>query len=158
MQQRNNNTNFIVFGQNQGTHKACIQVHHRCKSSCFLAWKLGIKQIYQEQLSTVSAWQNIGLGFWCLTPLSTIFQLYRGSQKTTDLPQVTDELDHIMLYRVLLAWTGFQTDNVNGDRHCIHLRRQKPFIVKHGRNNWTQGNIYHSYESVPGTLQCLKID
>ena len=106
--QRNNNTNFIVFGQNQGTHKACIQVHHRCKSSCFLAWKLGIKQIYQEQLSTVSARQNIGLGFWCLTPLSTIFQLYRGGQKTTDLPQVTDELDHIMLYRVLLAWTGFK--------------------------------------------------
>jgi len=73
-------------------------------------------------LHNINKW---GLGLWCLTPLSTIFQLYRGGQfywwrkpeypeKTTDLSQVTDELYHIILY---LAINGIRTQNVNCDKY-----------------------------------------
>jgi hypothetical protein len=66
--------------------------------------------------------QNCGLigwfGLWCLTPLSIIFQLYRGSQlyrggqfywwkkseKTTDLPHVTDKLKNFLERKKLVFY------------------------------------------------------
>jgi hypothetical protein len=75
-------------------------------------------------------------GLCCLTPLSTIVQLYRGGQfywwrkpeypeKTTNLPYVTDKLYHIMLYRVQRKVSGFSefrftaNTNVHHDKYII---------------------------------------
>ena len=44
---------------------------------------------------------SVGLGLWCLKPLSAIFQKPDYPEKTNDLLQVTDNIIHIMLFPVL---------------------------------------------------------
>lgn len=117
---------FSVCLRNRGTIVLCIRIITwlknlfglRVVNICHISYKLLTKTI------TFSSINWYGLSLCCLTPLPTIFQLYRGvkiywwrqpeyPEKITNLLLVTDKLYPIMFYRVHIAMSVIRTHKMS---------------------------------------------
>ena len=102
----------FIGGENQSTQRKPVRSNWQTWSHTHLLYNCVFRI---ENLKSI-CW------FMVFLPLTTIFQLYHGSQfywwrlpeypeKTTDLSQVTDKLYHIILYQVHLTMSGIRISN-----------------------------------------------
>jgi hypothetical protein len=118
-------------------------------------------QIYKEMTYALCPFVCLFV-WWCLTPLSTIFQLYRGGtvllvEKTTDLSQVTDKLFHIML--CTSPWSRFEltTSVVIGTGCICSCISNYHTITATTAPLCVSNRIYRLLNERPPTFACFKI-